>query len=148
MHGVGFAWGALSACQETGFVSFEKQVNATHSTRSVDDDGKRPFGPYTSLPDPSGAGPAQASKVFQEENSRAIPTSRGYKPTRHRSGGQTYTLNLVDASVTEGAKAVLGEISSKASFTVDPKVEGRITIRTDRAGRSTAPASRNCSRHP
>lgn len=123
----------LSACQESGIVSFEKQVNATHSTRSVDDDGKRrPFGPYASLPDPSGAGPAQAAKVFSGGEFTGNPDqSRMPSALPRASGGQTYTLNLVDASVTEGAKAVLGDIF-KTSFTVDPKIEGRITIQTTR----------------
>ena len=123
----------LSACQESGIVSFEKQISATHSTRSIDDDGKkRPFGPYASLPDPSGAGPAQASKVFSGGEFTGNPDqSRMPSAVRRESGGQTYTLNLVDASVTEGAKAVLGDIFN-ASFTVDPKIEGRITIQTTR----------------
>lgn len=122
----------LSACQESGIVSFEKQIN-THSTRSVDDDGKkRPFGPYASLPDPSGAGPAQASKVISGGEFTGNPDqARISSSLRRETGGQTYTLNLVDASVTEGAKAVLGDIF-KVSFTVDPKIEGRITIQTTR----------------
>lgn len=109
------------------------------SSRSVTDDGKtRPFGPYATLPDPSGAPSPRSSEVVSGTPfTGSTESPRAASTAKRDPSGQTYTLNLVDASVTEASKAVLGDIF-KISYTVDPKIESRITLQTsapiDRVG--------------
>lgn len=127
----------LPACQKSEGVAYESQPEVAYSKRLEDDGKKRPFGPYASLPDPSGAAPAQASKVSW--GTAFTGNADGARPSgsaRPASDGQTYTLNLVDVSLAEAAKAVLADIF-KVSYTVDPKIEGRVTIQT------TSPLDRN-----
>jgi general secretion pathway protein D len=105
-------------------------------TRPAADDGKhRPFGLYASLSDPSGPG-GQAHGQAQLGTGIFSGTAQRSGNAR-TSDGQKYTLNLVDASVTEGAAAVLGDIFS-VNYTVDPRIDSRITLQTtqpvDRAG--------------
>lgn len=120
----------LAACQTSEEVVYEGQPDVSYSRRLEDDGKKRPFGPYASLPDPSGAAPAQASKVFWGTPFTGNAEGpRGTGSTRPAPGGQTYTLNLVDASLAEAAKAVLADIF-KVNYTVDPKIEGRVTLQT------------------
>jgi general secretion pathway protein D len=105
-------------------------------TRPSADDGKsRPFGLYASLTDPSSAG---AQMRGQSQMGTGIFTGQPQRPGVARtSDGQKYTLNLADASVTEGAAAVLGDIFG-VNYTVDPRIDSRITLQTtqpvDRAG--------------
>ncbi|KAA3523659.1 type II secretion system protein GspD [Agrobacterium tumefaciens] len=46
-----------------------------------------------------------------------------------KSGEQGYSLNLVDAPIAVAAKSVLGDIL-QASYVVDPRVKGMITLQT------------------
>jgi len=46
-----------------------------------------------------------------------------------RSGAQGYTINLVNAPVTEAAKHVLSDIMGY-SYIVDPRVQGTVTLQT------------------
>jgi general secretion pathway protein D len=54
-----------------------------------------------------------------------------WSPEYASTADGTVTLNLVEASVPEAAKAILGNIL-EASYTVDPAVTGTITIQTGR----------------
>jgi general secretion pathway protein D len=45
------------------------------------------------------------------------------------SGGEGYTLNLVEAPIKAAAKNVLGDIL-KVSYTIDPRVQGTVSIQT------------------
>ncbi len=47
-----------------------------------------------------------------------------------RNGEQGYSLNLVNASIAAAAKSVLGDIMG-ASYVVDPRVTGTVTLQTD-----------------
>ena len=134
-----FVLASLTSCQAVlQPVVFDTQPPEP-SSRSITDDGKaRPFGPYATLPDPSGAAPPRSSQVVSGTPfTGSTESPRTATAPKRDPGGQTYTLNLVDASVTEASKAVLGDIF-KVSYTVDPKIESRITIQTsapvDRVG--------------
>ncbi|MBL0406278.1 type II secretion system secretin GspD [Microvirga aerilata] len=126
---------SLVACQ-----SAEPMRGIGSPLRPAADDGKhRPFGLYAMLSDPTGPAPAERSRsqlgtgLFTGE-----PRVANASLTAGRSdNGGSYTLNLVDASVTEAASAVLGDVFG-VNYTVDPKVDSRITLQTtkpvDRAG--------------
>ncbi|POR43708.1 type II secretion system protein GspD [Methylobacterium sp. V23] len=93
----------------------------------VVDDGKRRLGATSRTPDPSGAGAPPAGKVH-------IGTGRflGNAPSRSASIDKesgTYTLNLSGVTVQEAADAVLGDIL-KVNYTIDSKIEGRVTLKT------------------
>lgn len=53
------------------------------------------------------------------------------RPLVENEGGE-FTLNLVDVSIEQAAKAVLGN-ALKKNYTVDPGVEGTVTLQTTRA---------------
>jgi general secretion pathway protein D len=100
----------------------------------VVDDGKRRLGATSRTPDPSGPEPAERSRAY-------LGTGRflgNPRPAATRSAGEpgTHTLNLSEVTVQEAAAAVLGDIL-KVNYTVDPKIDGRITLQT------TNPVSRN-----
>lgn len=48
---------------------------------------------------------------------------------KRSSGGEGYTLNLVDAPIATAAKSVLGDVL-KISYVVDPRVSGKVTLQT------------------
>lgn len=100
----------------------------------VVDDGKRRLGATPRTPDPSGPEPAERSRVHVGTG-RFLGNSR---PSGPRNGAEpgTHTLNLSDVTVQEAASAVLGDIL-RVNYTLDPKIEGRITLQT------TNPVSRN-----
>ncbi|MGF9759500.1 type II secretion system secretin GspD [Microvirga sp. 0TCS3.31] len=85
------------------------------------------------LSDPTGAAPAERSRsqlgtgLFTGEPRIANASLARGQP---RDGG-SYTLNLVEASVTEAASAVLGDVFG-VNYTVDPKIDSRITLQTTR----------------
>ena len=54
-----------------------------------------------------------------------------WQPTMEASGEDGVTLNLVDASIADAAKAVLGDALG-ASYVIDPAITGTITIQTAR----------------
>ncbi len=58
-----------------------------------------------------------------------LPPRRGGAPVRRTPEG--IQLNLQDADITEVAKVVLGDILG-VNFTIDPKVQGTVTIATAR----------------
>jgi general secretion pathway protein D len=123
----------MTACQQV-----ERQTFLDIPHRPTSDDGKwRPFGPYARLPDPSEAAPTEQGITVKGTGSYVSdrPTS-SVQAARPSSDGQTYTLNLVDSSVAEASKAVLGDIFG-VNFTVDPRLESRITVQT------TTPTSRD-----
>lgn len=126
---------SLVACQ-----SAEPMRGSGSPLRPVADDGKyRPFGLYAMLSDPTGPAPAAQSRsqlgtgLFTGEPRVANASLRAGQS----DDGGSYTLNLVEASVTEAAAAVLGDVFG-VNYTVDPKVDSRITLQTtkpvDRAG--------------
>ena len=83
------------------------------------------------LSDPTGPAPAERSRsqlgtgVFTGEPRIA---NASLAAGQSRNGG-SYTLNLVEASVTEAASAVLGDVFG-VNYTVDPKIDSRITLQT------------------
>jgi general secretion pathway protein D len=54
-----------------------------------------------------------------------------WQPTMESSGDGGITLNLVDASIADAAKAILGD-GLGASYVIDPAVTGTITLQTAR----------------
>jgi general secretion pathway protein D len=91
---------------------------------------------------PSRGGPSAGGQIFAgEEDER--PTSALYEGTDAFTSAATWvpttdidangdvTLNLVDASIDDAAKAVIGEIL-KSSYVLDPAVSGTVTIQTGR----------------
>lgn len=58
-------------------------------------------------------------------SSRAPSINKGIT----RSGGQGYTVNLVDAPITEASKHILGDILG-LSYIIDPRVQGTVTLQT------------------
>lgn len=94
-----------------------------------DDSKWRPFGRFAQLPDP--AGPAAS------EPATVVPGTGSFvgqaQPRADRRGGddQNYTINLVNSTVPEAAKAVLGDIFG-VNYVVDPKIDARVTVQTSR----------------
>jgi general secretion pathway protein D len=112
---------ALLGCQSTEHLSFFGPAG-----RSASDDGKpRPFGSTEAeLNAPNGNG---ASKMLVGSGHFFAPPTNGAR--RRDADTATYTLNLVDASVKEASIAVLGDIFG-VNYSVDPRVEGRMTLQT------------------
>ncbi len=54
-----------------------------------------------------------------------------WRPTMESSGDDEITLNLVEASIADAAKAILGDALG-ASYLIDPAITGTITIQTAR----------------
>lgn len=54
-----------------------------------------------------------------------------------RKGGQGYQLNLVDAPIASAAKSILGDILG-ATYVVDPRVSGKVTLQTSQPVSSEA----------
>ncbi|RYG99786.1 MAG: type II secretion system protein GspD [Alphaproteobacteria bacterium] len=50
-------------------------------------------------------------------------------PGKTAKGGDGYSLNLVDASISIAAKSVLGDVLG-LNYTVDPRVSGKVTLQT------------------
>jgi general secretion pathway protein D len=120
---------AGAGCQSTERVSV-----SDIPARPFADDGKhRPFGLYAMLSDPSGpSAPARSlSKLGSGMFTGEAQVTRASQMGRRASEGGTHSLNLVDASVTEAASAVLGDIFG-VNYTVDPKIDSRVTIQTTR----------------
>jgi general secretion pathway protein D len=122
-----------TACQQ-----IEHQSFFDIPRRPVSDDGKwRPFGPYAMLPDPSGnAAPGQAIAVRGSGEFMSNEPRSAFQALQQNADGQVYTLNLVESSVAEASKAVLGDIFG-VNYTVAPRLEGRVTLQT------TKPTSRD-----
>ena len=75
----------------------------------------------------SRSGPAGKTEIV-EGTGRFIgdePNSRA----ETQAGGEPVTINMVDVSVAQAAKAVLGDIFA-VPYTVDPKVAGKVSIST------------------
>jgi general secretion pathway protein D len=114
----------LPACQ-----AIEPYLVAAPVIELPPDDSKwRPFGQNAKLPDPGGPAVAQQSTIVPGTGVFVGST----KPARtDRRGGeeQSYTLNLVNTTVPEAAKAVLGDIFG-VNYIVDPKLDARVTVQT------------------
>lgn len=93
----------------------------------VPDDGKRRVGASPRTSDPSAPGAPDKVRV-------GIGSGKFYgepRPARApaEAAAGSHTLNLVDASIQEAAAAVLGDILG-TNYTIDPKLEGRVTLQT------------------
>ncbi|MCC6890683.1 MAG: type II secretion system secretin GspD [Hyphomicrobiales bacterium] len=105
------------------------------------DDAKwRPFGRFAQLPDPAAPAPPGPATVvhgsgefLDRTGSVGQPSGGQPKGGTGRNGrtttGETHTINLVNATVPEAAKAILGDIF-RVNYVVDPKIESRITVQT------------------
>ncbi len=100
----------------------------------VVDDGKRRLGATTRTPDPTGPEQAQRGPVQIGTGRFLGNPRRAAAPAAAEPG--THTLNLSEVTVQEAAAAVLGDIL-RVNYTIDPKIEGRITLQT------TNPVSRS-----
>ena len=125
------AWGKTRATVRARSPTFSllDYVSSETTSRVPADDGKRPVGHAGGgLPDPSGPGsPASVWGVISYSDAFGQPPRR--KASDEDPSSAPYSLNLVDASIQEAADAVLGDIF-KVNYTVDPKLEGRVTLRT------------------
>ena len=93
----------------------------------VVDDGKRRLGSTGRTGDPSAPEQGQRSRVHLGTGRfLGAPRPSGAPAAREV---RTHTLNLSEVSVQEAAAAVLGDIL-KVNYTIDPKIEGRITVQT------------------
>jgi len=94
------------------------------------DDPKRPDAPATTQPPPAGAREDQASfligtgKFIGEQQ----PTT-AQRPVAESEDG--VTLNLVNVSIPQAAKSVLSDLLA-VKYTVDPAIDGKVTIQTPR----------------
>lgn len=102
----------------------------------VDDSKWRPFGPFARLADPAGPAARQPDLVVPGSG-QYLGLAQAVRSTPAASRDQTFTINLVNASIAEAARAILGDIFG-VNYTVDPKIEARVTVQTskpvDRAG--------------
>ncbi len=95
------------------------------------------------IPGPGGAGPGQASAPLSSSGDPAANQPRTFEGTgsfvnpagtRERSAvgtvnGEGVSLDLVDASIAEAARAVLGDVMH-VTYVVSDKLKGSITLKT------------------
>ncbi len=70
-----------------------------------------------------------ASAIYQGTDT--FTSAASWEPTSDIDANGGVTLNLVNASIDDAAKAVIGEIL-KSSYVLDPAVQGTVTIQTGR----------------
>ncbi|AWN43725.1 hypothetical protein DK389_28440 [Methylobacterium durans] len=104
--------------------------NGREPAPALPDDGKRRAGASARAQDPTAPGAPDRVRV-------GIGSGKFYgepKPARApaEAASGTHTLNLVDASIQEAAAAVLGDIVG-TNYTIDPKLEGKVTLQTTHA---------------
>jgi general secretion pathway protein D len=118
----------VTACQTT-----EQVVVQGTPGRPVADDGKnRPFGWFSRLADPSGPSAEVGRAYYGTGEFTSGPDKYVLRDLPDGGdGARTHSLNLVEVSVTEAAAAVLGDVYG-VNYTVDPKIDSRITIQTSR----------------
>ncbi len=91
---------------------------------------------------PSRSGSASGGQIFaSEEDSQpksalyqgtdTFTSAASWEPTSDIDANGGVTLNLVNASIDDAAKAVIGEVL-KSSYVLDPAVQGTVTIQTGR----------------
>lgn len=91
---------------------------------------------------PSRSGGASGGQIFAGEadsqpnsalyqGTDTFTSAASWEPTSDIDANGEVTLNLVNASIDDAAKAVIGEIL-KSSYVLDPAVQGTVTIQTGR----------------
>ncbi len=91
---------------------------------------------------PSRSGGSSGGQIFAgEEDSQpksalyqgtdVFTSAASWEPTSDIDSNGDVTLNLVNASIDDAAKAVIGEVL-KSSYVLDPAVQGTVTIQTGR----------------
>jgi general secretion pathway protein D len=75
--------------------------------------------------------PAATRSVVYAGTGQLISPAARYKPTPVSSGEEGVTLNLVNTSIAESAKTILGDIL-ELNYSVNPNLAGKITIQTSR----------------
>ncbi|MDR7039560.1 MULTISPECIES: type II secretion system secretin GspD [Methylobacterium] len=97
---------------------------------ALPDDGKRRLGASPRTPDPAAPGAPDKTRIGIGSG-KFYGEPRPARPPAESAAG-THTLNLVDASIQEAAAAVLGDILG-VNYTIDPKLEGKLTLQTTHA---------------
>ncbi len=116
---------AVAACQTTADGPIDNVWNDARRVRL--DDNRR-----TGAPISSGA---VSSNTHEEKTSFFTGTGRfigdrpSSSPPTTARGDDSVTLNLVNVSVPQAAKTVLSDILA-VKYTVDPSIEGKVTIQT------------------
>ncbi|MDB5641005.1 MAG: hypothetical protein JWN07_322 [Hyphomicrobiales bacterium] len=97
-------------------------------TSAVIDAGKA-RNPAARIPDPAGPAPAPGTRV-QIGNGKLYnaPAPRRTPPAKG-AAGPSHTIRLTDVTVAEAAAVILGDIGG-FNYTIDPKIDGRVTIQT------------------
>ncbi len=120
---------ALGACQGTKGDRAEPPLAETLAKLGVDTSG-RPIDPQSLTPGGrAGAGsPAPAQPIIVHGQEPRVGTSA---PARPLAGGGAIELNFEDAGIPTVAKTILGDLLG-LSYTVDPRVQGRMTLSAGR----------------
>jgi general secretion pathway protein D len=120
---------SLPACQtlEDGVATSALSGGWDRAPRARPDDGR---GPKTTPLDATSADKTRSETVYMEGTGRFV----GEQPARARplAGARdddAVTLNLVNVPAPQAAKTVLGDMLG-IKYTVDPGIEGKITIQT------------------
>src|SRR5689334_18365765 len=101
-------------------------------TSGRDDSRSRPIGYNARLPDPSGpARPLQAIVISGSGQFHGL--GRGTTPGAKTASEKRYTLNLLNVSIPEAAKAVMGDILN-INYIVDPRLDSKVTVQTSKPG--------------
>jgi general secretion pathway protein D len=125
---------ATTACQTIGEVSPESPT----SLARIDEAGAGPGAksvPTGTIPRSLGTPLLDKSPktktTFLEGTGRFVGDARPERAAAPDADGEVVTLNLVNVPAPQAAKTILGDILA-VRYTVDPGVEGKITIQTPR----------------
>ncbi len=77
----------------------------------------------------SGNAAAFTGAVYEGSGSFVSSRSPGVSSMPTASGGEGYSLNLVNAPIPQAAKSVLGDVLG-VSYVVDPRVQGTVSLQT------------------
>ncbi len=131
---------ALSACQTTDDASVSSDSWSPAPLARADDAGVQRG---AKLPPPTSGGTSHAGgtplldnapktkTTFFEGTGRFVGDPHPARQTAPGAGEDGVTLNLVNVPAPQAAKTILGDILA-VRYTVDPGIEGKITIQTPR----------------
>lgn len=80
------------------------------------------------IPDPAGPPPAARTRV-QIGNGKSYNPPPRKRASSKSAASATHTIRLTDVTVSEAAAVILGDIGG-FNYTLDPKIDGRVTIQT------------------
>ena len=138
---------AVSACQTTDdayLLSADADSGSAPPARAGEPSVQRgvPLPPPSGATSRSGGTPLldhspKTKTTFMEGTGRFVGDPQSLRQAARDADGEGVTLNLVNVPTPQAAKTILGDILA-VRYTVDPGVEGKITIQTPRPVTKTA----------